>query len=179
VVKAGATYKLEVKSSDKTCGDAEGYRPNQSNRIDLVSAVFADGTYEGEPGLAALIKGSALGNRNNLRRVVDVLRSTADDPAEVASKLNYLKEQLNEETDPYMGQLLHLMLPALPATATDALNGFVRSGMHDIKVAVGADAQYFELLQRRNNPQLNKQWLERTKTKYERWLAAAERITSH
>ena len=179
VVKAGQTYTLEVNSEDKSCGDADGYHPNQSNRIDLVSAVFADGAYEGEPALPALIKGAALGNRKNLERVVEVLRGAAADPAEVASQLRELKERLNEETDPSWAALLHLMLPTMPANSTDAFNGFIRSGMHDVKVSVQRDVQYFELVKQRNNPELTRRWLELTKAKYEHWLTAAERMTAH
>jgi hypothetical protein len=35
------------------------------------------------------------------------------------------------------------------------------------------------LSQWRNNPELSKRWVERTKSKYERWWAAAENMTSH
>ena len=179
LLKAGQTYTLEVNSEDNSCGDAEGYRPKQSSRIDLVSAVFADGNYEGEPGLAALFKGTALGNRKNLERVVEVLRGAAADPAEVASRLSELRQGLNEETDPAWTALLHLMLPTMPANSTDALNGFIRSGMHQVKVSVECDVQYFEFVKQRKNPELTSQWLEQTKTKYERWLNAAERMTAH
>lgn len=178
LVKAGQTYTLEANSEDKSCGDAEGYRPKQSNRIDLVSAVFADGNYEGEPALAALFKGTALGNRKNLERVIDIFR-TATDPEELVSQLNDLKDRLNEDTDPAWAAQLHLMLPAMPANSTDALNGFVRSGMHQVKVSVERDVRYFELVKQRKNPELIKQWLEVTKEKYERWLNAAERLTAH
>jgi hypothetical protein len=40
------------------------YSSVHCDRVELVSAVFADGTYEGQTGLAALIKGTALGTAN-------------------------------------------------------------------------------------------------------------------
>ena len=67
----------------------------------------------------------------------------------------------------------------MPANATDALNGFVRSGMHEVKVSVGRDAEYFELVKQRTNPELIQKWLDLTIAKYERWLKAAERMTAH
>ncbi|HEX6718686.1 MAG TPA: hypothetical protein VF088_16385 [Pyrinomonadaceae bacterium] len=177
LIKAGKSYKLVVNSEDNSCGDDEGYHPNQTNRIDLVSAVFADGTHEGEPGLAALIKGKALGNRKNLERVVNSIRSL-NDPAELSQQLNYLQEGMNEEAEPYLVDTLRVMLPTLPADATDGIISFIRSGMHEVKVSLLADAQHFKQLSERNNPELSKQWVERTKAKYERWWAAAVDMTS-
>lgn len=177
LIKAGQTYKLEVNSEDNGCGDDEGYRPSQSNRVDLVSAVFADGIYEGEPGLAALIKGTALGNRANLEKVVYALRYTTD-PAELALLFNDLQERLNEEADPYLTEMLCSMFPMIARDSRSALVGFIRSGMHEVKVNVMRDAQYFRLLDERPNSQLTKQRIERLKSKYERWHTAAETITS-
>jgi hypothetical protein len=178
LIKAGQTYELKVSSEDNSCGDDEGYQPSQSDRIDLVGAVFADGTIEGQSGLGTLIKGAALGNRRNLERVVETLRLVGNDPAELANELNNLHKSMDEAADPYLPDLLRTLLPPLPGDATPAMISFIRSGMHDVKVNLGRDANHFQILARRNNVELNRQWAERTRTKYERWLEAAQRITS-
>jgi hypothetical protein len=178
LIKAGQTYELKVSSEDNTCGDEEGYSPGQSNRIDLVSAVFADGTVEGEVGLAALIKGAALGNRKNLERVVQTLGHLGDDPTQLANELNNLQVGMNEEDDPYLLDALQSLVPSIPEDSAPVLNAYIRSGMHDVKVNLERDAKYFQIMTRRNNALINKEWVERTKAKYERWLAAAQRITA-
>ena len=178
LIKAGQTYELKATSEDNSCGDDEGYQPNQTDRIDLVSAVFADGTIEGQSGLGALIKGAALGNRRNLERVVDALRLVGHDPAALANELNNLQLNMNEAADPYLPELLRTLLPTLPADATPVLNSFIRAGMHDVKVNLDRDANHFRALALRNNVALTGQWAERTRAKYERWLEAAQRITS-
>ena len=179
LIKAGESYTLAVSSEDKSCGDADGYHPNQSDRLDLVSAVFADGSFEGQSGLPALIKGAAFGNRLRLERVVQALRNAGDDPTEIESQLKYLQDSINEETEPYMIETLRSILPPLPPDATPVLEGFIRSGMHDVKVNLIRDVNRFEELKRAGNLRLTETWTALTKAKYERWLAGAEKITSH
>ena len=179
LIKAGESYTLAVSSEDKSCGDADGYHPNQSDRLDLVSAVFADGSFEGQSGLPALIKGAAFGNRLRLESVVQALRNAGDDPTEIESQLKYLQDSINEETEPYMIETLRSILPPLPPDATPVLEGFIRSGMHDVKVNLIRDVNRFEELKRAGNLRLTETWTALTKAKYERWLAASEKMTSH
>lgn len=177
LIKAGEVYKLEISSEDTSCGDDDGYRPNQVHRIDFVSAVFADGTYEGEPGLAVLIKGTALGNRRNLARVVEFIASITD-PAELAQQLEYLQQQMNEEAEPYLVETLRGMFPTVP-TDSDVLLNFVRTGMHEVKTNLMRDAQHLRALSEHKNPVFGKRGVEDTKSKYERWWAAVQNMTSH
>jgi hypothetical protein len=178
LAKPGETYELKVSSEDNSCGDENGYSPGQSNRIELVTAVFADGTFEGDSGLAALIKGAALGNRMNLEKVVQTLEFVGNDPDALANELNNLQVGMNEEVQPYLVGVLRSLLPPLQGDSEPVLNSFIRAGMHDIKVNLARDAQYFQIMSRRNNGKVEKDWVERTKGKYERWLVAAQRMTS-
>lgn len=178
LVKTSESYKLEVKSEDNSCGNEEGYSPNQLNRIELVTAVFADGSYEGQPALAALIKGAALGNRKNLERVVATIGHITD-AAELAQQLEYLQQGMNEETDPYLVQTLLGMFPTLPPNAPDVLNNYIRSGMHEVKANLIADAKHLQMLSKRATPEASKRWVDKTKAKYERWWIAAQNMTSH
>lgn len=177
LIKSGTTYTFAVNSEDKSCGDANGYHPEQTTRIDLVSAVYADGTYEGQTGLPVLVKGAALGNRQNLQRVIDAVRDTKD-PADLAVLLDSLAEQMKDEADPYLIETLKAMFPAVPDLSPDVLASFIRAGMHDVRVNLTRDAKYLRMIIERNNQKAISAFVERTKTKYERWTAAAEKITS-
>ena len=64
LVKAAGSYKLEVKSEDRSCGDEEGYHPNQLKRIELGTAVFADGSYEDSPAWRRSSRARRLGIAN-------------------------------------------------------------------------------------------------------------------
>jgi hypothetical protein len=176
LIKVGQSYPLKVSSEDKTCGDEEGYQPNQLNRIELVSAVFADGSYEGQVALPALIKGSALGNYNNLERVVNVIHG-ATDAAELSQLMKSLSEGMNEETQPYMVDMLRSLLSS-PVDDTAALNGFIRSGMHEVKVNLMRDSQFLQMVNEKAKPEVVKTFVERIKSRYERWFIAARNITS-
>lgn len=177
LVKAGETYKLEVKSEDNTCGDDQGFHPNQLQKIDLVSAVFEDGTYEGEPALAALVKGVAFGNRKNLALVMETI-ANANDPAELAQQMSYLQAGMNEQVDPFLIDRLQSMFPNLNSDARETMINYIRSGMHEVKTNLLLDAQHLRAVSQHNNPQINKRAVETTKAKYERWWTGAQNMTS-
>jgi hypothetical protein len=178
LINSGEAYTLEVASEDNSCGDDDGYHPNQLNRIEMVSAVFADGTYEGEPALAALIKGTALGNRKNLERVVQSIAYITD-PIQLAQQLNYLQQGMNEDAEPFLVETLRSMFPMLTPDARDALTNYIRSGMHEVKVNLARDALHLQSVGEHNNPQLNQRVVETIQAKYERWWTAAQNMTSH
>ena len=123
--------------------------------------MFADGSYEGQMGLPVLIKGTALGNRKNLERVVQTIDYTAD-AAHLAQQLNHLKKGMNEEAEPYLVETLRGMFPGV-ALNPDALTNFIRSGMHEVKANLQRDAQRLQVLSTRNNPQLTNTWVQVTK----------------
>jgi len=177
LLKTGENYKLQVNSEDNTCGTDEGYSPNQTYRIELVSAVFADGTYEGQTGLPVLIKGTALGNRKNLERVVGTMTYITD-PSELAQLMTQLQEGMNEEVEPYLMERMRAMFPTVPADANDAFFSFIRSGMHEVKMNLMRDADSLQRLSKVNKPELHKKWVDALKAKYERWWTAAEKMTS-
>ena len=177
LIKNGQNYALKVNSEDNSCSDEEGYRPNQTHRIDLVSAIFADGTYQGEPALPALIKGTALGNKRNLLNVVQTIGHITD-ATQLSQQLNNLQEGMNEEADFTLVETLRSMFPMLTADSTPALTNYIRSGMHEVKVNLKRDAQRLDIIIKRNNSELIERWIKGIRQKYEHWFAAAEKITS-
>lgn len=177
LIKAGETYKLKVNSEDQSCGDEAGYRPNQLTRIDLVSAVFADGTYEGEPALPALVKGAALGNRKHLERVMQSIDNLTD-AAALAQQLTSLADEMNEDTDDYLVNTLQGMFPSI-TNARDVLNNYIRSGMHEVKTNLRRDAAHLRDLSKSSNTALAQRGVETIKAKYVRWWTGAQTMISH
>lgn len=177
LIKSGQNYALTVNSEDNSCSGEEGYRPNQTRRIDLVSAIFADGTYQGEPALPALIKGTALGNKRNLLNVVQTIGHISD-ATQLSQQLINLEEGMNEEAEVTLVETLRSMFPMLTPESTPALTNYVRSGMHEVKVNLKRDAQRLDIIIKRNNSELTGRWIKGIKKKYEQWFAAAEKITS-
>jgi hypothetical protein len=180
LIKAGETYQLDTLSEDKTCGEADGYHPNQANRIDIVSVVFTDGSYEGESALPALIRGSAYGNRQQLQRVLSGLdaNDAATNPASLSAYLKNLYDTLDETPEPGVLEILLAGLPPQNSDAQFTINNFVRSGLHQVRVSLLRDSQHLELVARTKSTEETRSWCERIIEKYKLWLQVAQGLTS-
>jgi hypothetical protein len=183
LIKAGAIYRLEVLSEDRTCGDAEGYRPLQSNRIEIASVVFVGGSYEGDSGLAALIRGRAMGNKRNLDRVMAVLSSIDGNEESIPDLLVYhlrsLSEGMDEVAEPFLAEALRNSLPPEGNYSMSGLTNFIRSGQHEIKTNLRGDAQQLERLIKSQNSEAVKKWCAFIMAKYASWHALAEAVSTH
>ncbi len=184
LIKAGDMYQLDVLSEDHTCAEASGYRPAQSDKIELITAVFADGSYEGAPGLAAMIKGDAIGNRKHLARVVAALNELSSrevlSSAQVIYELRALVAMLDETADSYLMDELQSDFPMLGPESIPALSRYLRHGQHEVKSYLLGDVGQLESAAgKTENEKAIAVWLPRTKAKYEYWLAVAERLTAH
>ena len=182
LIKAGEVYPLEVLSQDRTCGDPDGYRPVQSNRIEIATVVFVDGSYEGDTGLAALVRGNAIGNKKNLERVVTTLSNLSPNetpgPELLIFHLKYLSEDLDEVADPSMVDSLQNGLPPLGQNSATGLTNFIRSGQHEIRTSLLRDARQLEVMSRTQKPEAIREWCARTIEKYKQWLARAEAVSA-
>jgi hypothetical protein len=183
LIKAGDVYRFEVLSQDRTCADPDGYRPVQSNRIEIATVVFVDGSYEGDAGLAALVRGNALGNKKDLERVVATLSNLGADgtpgPELLIFHLKYLSEELDEVADPALVDALQNGLPPMGQNSVTALTNFIRSGQHEIKTSLLRDAQQLEAMNKTQKPEAVREWCAHTIEKYKQWLARAEAVSAH
>lgn len=97
---------------------------------------------------------------------------------QLSQQFKYLHDGMDEEVDGYQVDTLRAMLPALPTDAKDGLHSFIRAGMHEVRVNLERDAQMLQMIGERNNPDTSTRWVERLKTKYERWFIASQNMTS-
>lgn len=183
LIKSGATYRFDVLSEDRSCGDAEGYRPLQSDKIEVASVVFVDGSYEGDSGLAALIRGRAMGNKKNLDRAIAMLSYLNGNEESLPDLLIYhlrsLSEGMDEVAEPYMADALRNSLPPEGNYSMSALTNFIRSGQHEIKTSLRGDALTLEILIKSQNPKALKAWCAATIEKYTRWHALVKAVSGH
>lgn len=183
LIKAGEIYPFEVLSQDRTCGEADGYRPAQSNRIEIASVVFVDGSYEGDSGLTALIRGRAFGNKKNLARVVATLSNLngieESSPDLLIYHLRSLSEGMDEVAESYMVEALRNGLPPQGTYSVSALTNFIRSGQHEIRTSLLSDALQFERLIKTQNTEAIGKWCAQTIVRYKQWLALAEAVSAH
>lgn len=183
LVKAGEVYNLEASSEDQKCGEADGYRQSQADRIEVTSVVFADGSYEGDSGLAGLIRGQALGNKNHLERVVAALSNLGSgepDTGQLIFQLKYLHDTLEEAAPPYLVDSLRNGMP--PTNDPDAevyFRNLIRHGQHEIKSSVQSDAAQLERMSKSQNIEALKRQSALVVAKYKTWLAASEAVAVH
>jgi hypothetical protein len=183
LIKAGQSYPMEMVSEDRTCAGVDGYRPTQTDRIEISSVVFADGSYEGTVGLAALIRARALGHIQPLSRVAELFNSWGErdnlSPAEITYYFRSVASGIEELAEPHLLNDLMSKLPQGEPETVLALGKFLRHGQHEIKVNLLADAQELERLAGRGmetevETKIVAQWLTQKKAKYAEWLATAQ-----
>ena len=93
LIEPGEEFEQTVRYPLKNITSSTGETPEARSNLVLtvMSVVFADGTYEGDPFSAAQFRGSQLGEKIALSRILNVLRAkydSTDDLAETISNLN-------------------------------------------------------------------------------------------
>lgn len=176
---AGGTCEVEMPSAGRGQTKAHGYVPEQSTSVEVSTVVFEDGSYEGEPYLAAVTGAEMSGSRTQLGRVVRLLR-TAREAAEddTAGALPGLKEEvsrLGEDAGAAQLNTLHGQYPTLSADARPNLVNFTRFGLHKVKTTLLKDIEAFEREPRPPGGEALRGWLSKTRERYERWLSALSR----
>ena len=87
LIEPGGTHVEDLWSAGRGQTTSYGYVPEQSTSIEVSSVVFTDGTYEGKPYLAAVIKAQSAGSKTQLKRVLRLLQGVKDSAAGVDENL--------------------------------------------------------------------------------------------
>ena len=187
LIKAGESYRMAMLSEDRACAATDGYRPTQSDRLEISAVVFADGSYEGTSGLATLIRAKALGHVQHLSRVSELFNSWGErdnlSPAEITHYFRSVADGIEEMAEAHLLNDLQIHLPDLGSETIPSLGKFLRHGQHEIKTNLLADAKYMESISARGletqvETKIVAEWLARTKAKYVGWLAAAQAVAA-
>lgn len=187
LIRAGDSHRIAMLSEDRTCANTDGYRPTQSDRLEISAVVFADGSYEGASGLAALIRAKALGHARHLGRVSELFDSWGERdnlfPAEITYYFRTVADGIEETAEPHLVNDLQSHLPELGSETVPSLAKFLRHGQHEIKTSLLADANDVESISARGlethvETKVVAEWLARTKAKYADWLTAAQAIAA-
>jgi len=99
MIAAGATSETEIDAGLSSCRvTPQGCIPEPPTQLtfEVGTAVFDDGTYEGDAEVAAGIEARRVGRRIQLGRIVSLLKDKLDAPGEVeATTLEKLKEEVS------------------------------------------------------------------------------------
>lgn len=178
LMEAGATFEMELQSAPRGQSAFGEHPPNRPDRFEVATVVFEDGTYEGEPFLAALINALMAGSKAQLEQVLALLReafeATGDSNKDVVLNLKRGASGLSEEAEPAQIKELGARFRTLDDYQKPNLKTYATLGLHDVKASLLKDIDEFE----RGNAAdsgLLRAWLSKTRDKYGKWLNALER----
>ena len=138
--------------------------------------VFADGTYEGKPYLAAVTRATMAGSKTQLRRVIPLLQAARESveggDVNAMGKLKEAVALLGEDTDPAQLKEIQDQFPTLNEGERKNLANFVRSGLHQVKATLLKEIEAPEKGGQLVGDSLAGEWIAKTKERYEKWLSA-------
>jgi len=176
LIEPGGTHEEDLWSAGRGQATSYGYVPEQSTSIEVSTVVFTDGTYEGEPYLAAVTKAQTVGSKTQLRRVLQLPQSVKESTAGFdENPLTGLKKSvslLSEDFEPNQLKELQAEFPTLDEVLCKNLANFMRAGLHSVKAMLLKEIETFEKKDQPQSSILINEWISKTQEKYERWLSA-------
>jgi hypothetical protein len=175
LILAGGTSEFDEPAVTTASAAPGGYQPitaaNQT--IEISTAVFDDGSFEGEIGPAILFRGFVKGRKIQLGRLVGLFQTALqDNRSEPLSALESLKNNiaaLGIKADPAAIQEALSEFPDLKKGSESRLRSPIEMAMTSIRKNALDDVQRFQI----NNPKLDlnsfRAWLAESRKRYETW----------
>jgi hypothetical protein len=171
LIAPGGTYEEKVRialdATTTSTGDVPAAVSNLT--VQLTSVIFADGTYEGDIYQAARYRATMLGERTQLNRILEILRT---DPA--APSLDILYGQVSDLT-------WYVDEPAFEGFVKEigGMNEKIKDDLQEIVLTASNDIQknfVAEFGEKRNSigdkPAEFQAWLKTAAERYQKWLSA-------
>jgi len=169
LVSSGGTFELKVNLITRYVAGANEYSvqtmPNQS--VQIASAMFSDGSYEGDTEYAISFFGYQKGHKTQLERVINLLENVTSGDADVAS-LKQKISALNLEAEPSDVEKLQRQFSGRPI---ERLKVPIQVGMRRVREDTLKSLTELEIHGRYSGPNAFNTWLTTTKQQYKAWLA--------
>lgn len=176
LIEPGGTHVEDMWSAGRGQATSYDWVPEQSTRIEVTTVVFADGTYEGKPYLAAVTRAGAAGSKEQLGRVLPLLQAARESSAGAdENPLAGLKRAVSllaEDVDPVRLKEVQDQFPTLDEGGKANMANFMRAGLHAVKATLLKEVEAFERAGRPQGGVSLREWVSKTEEKYERWLSA-------
>lgn len=172
LIQAGSSHTLDLLLPRSAVATAQGYQPEtpRNQEVVITTAVFRDASYQGDARTAATFRGNMVGRKIQVEKVVHMLRTFA---AESRPSLENFKNQI-------AGLPNDVDIAAVDDIVRD-LSGFTEQMRLEIKdsVDIGSSGVKIDLLKELQQfvdaqapvPHAFRDWLVRTKERYEDWLS--------
>lgn len=169
LIAPGETAEIKISMQDRSVS-ADGYQrevlPNQT--VNVTTAVFVDGSYEGDSDGALGFIGVKKGRKIQLGRVIDLLEQTANGSKDVA----WLKSKLTAlslDADPAAVDELYRQFPQ--PKPFERPRTLIQIGMTKMRDDVLKELSEFELHMRFKEANAFNAWLTSSKQRYQAWFS--------
>ena len=169
LIPPGGTFEMTMGLRTKYVAGANEYSiqtpPNQS--IEVATAVFSDGSYEGESEYALTFLGYQSGRKAQLGRVIDLLEKAAKGTGDAAALKDKLSA-LNVDADPAAVAELHQQFPQ---QQVERARTAIQVGMRAMRDEVLTDFAQFEIQKRYSGANALDSWLASATQRYKAWVS--------
>ena len=177
LIAPGGVSEITVRLATRATETPGGYKPitPENQIIEISTAVFEDGSFEGDIEYAVIYRTVTTGEKLQLKRVVALFQAAAvddvPDPLRALESLENKLAGLGIEADAFAVQEVMKPFSALPEASRRELKSKIEVEMNDFRKSVLEDVAKFRL----GNPNLDatafRAWLVASKQRYEAWLA--------
>jgi hypothetical protein len=175
LITAGGSAEITQRAITRATVTPGGYKPDtpDNQTIEISTAIFDDGSYQGEAQWAVGYLAVLKGQKAQLSRVVAVFQEAAEssqaDPAKIFESLQRSIAQLKTEADPVAVQELLNDHPGVskPADVKDA----IEVEMLYLRKDVLSDISRYQAEHPALDSNSLQAWLAASKQRYEAWLS--------
>lgn len=175
LIKAGETTEVKVVGRSRGVSTPAGYTPAAAQSIEIVTAVFADESYEGGQHSAVTYVATLRGHKLQLTRALALWEGdTKADGAGVSAALEGFERRvtaLGREAPASLGGVL-AGIEGVTQPEYEKLRSYVEDGLDHVRKELLKDIHEYRLArEHRPDGQNYDAWLADLKKKYEAWLS--------
>lgn len=178
LIAPGSVYEIIEPGAERTRRTMDGFEPDipPEQQIVIATAVFEDGSYEGDALPAARIIAMLRGRRIQLARLVELMQKALAAPdLNSTAALENFKAQVSSLDDEVEQSALDQLAADFPALSENEKKGFSTAfqvSMHRLRTSLLDDLKEVEKTQGlKPDSDAFRLWLAENKERYERWLA--------
>ena len=178
LIAVGKEYWLTVAAPNRAQPTPGGYEPTSpaDQQIQIKTAVFDDGTFEGDAEAAAAVKGYQAGEKMVLPRLIPLLEAALNSSnANLTEALRHFESQVSSvgtDADPQIVQTLTADFPQDCVARSREIKATMEVTAATIKSNL---LKEIHMLQNERAQQLNsdlyRTWITKTRERYEKWLS--------
>lgn len=178
LIEAGSVYNHNILGVLNAQSAPGGYVPDAPTKQEIVitTAVFDDGSYEGDAQTAATVRAFQIGDKIQVRKIIpliqDALNETDPNVSQAIEKFKTRVAALSNEVDADVANELQQAFPNLSQEAKANLKTSIEASLSGVKFELLRSLQQSEKANPQSlNTSIFQAWLSKIKEEYEQWLS--------